>query len=91
MPIPEETPNELHPALKRLSEHTDLVGYQAFVARKTRHGTRHGSEPWVFTKQYVGKHSLCAPDEAIQLLQEAGADNDVEALFHVAVSLHLIP
>lgn len=91
MPIPRETPDELHPALKRLSEQTDLVGYQAFIARKTRHGVKPGPEPWTYTRQYIGKHALCEPDDAIALFQEAGADNDLEALFHVAVSMHLIP
>ena len=91
MPIPKETPEELHPALKRLSEKTDLIGYQAFLAKKTRHGAKPGTHPWTYTRQYIGKHALCAADDAIALLQEAGADNDIEALFHIAVSMDLIP
>jgi len=91
MPIPEGTPRELHPALKRLSELTDLVGYQTYVGRKTKHGMKAGSEAWVYTRKYIGDHAECSPDEAIVLFKEAGADNDIEALFHVALSLHLIP
>jgi hypothetical protein len=90
-PIPLKSPQELHPALKRLSEQTDLVGFQAYLGRVTKHGDKPGPEPWTYTRKYISKHALCSPDEAIALFQEAGADNDIEALFHVAVSLHLIP
>ncbi len=91
MTIPNGTPKELHPALKRLSKLTDLVGYQAFVGRKTKHGMKAGPEAWVYTRQYITNHAECSPGEAIALFSEAGADNDIEALFHVALSLHLIP
>lgn len=91
-PIPKKTPQELHPALKRLSEQTDLVHYQDWLGRKTRDGDRPGPEAWHYTRQYIAKHmKSCGADEVIALLREAGADNDVEAMFHVVNSLHLIP
>jgi hypothetical protein len=90
-PIPHETPKELHPALKQLNELTDLVGYQAYLARKTKHGLNAGPEPWTYTREYISKHAECTPDAAVALFVEAGADNDQEALFHVTVSLDLIP
>ena len=90
MPIPKQTPKELHPALKRLSELTDLVGLQDYLGRKTRDGDKLGPEPWHWTRQYISKHALCAQEQAIELLKEAGADNDIEAMFHIVVSIHLI-
>ena len=92
MPIPKETPKALHPALLQLSCITDLVAYQDFMGRKTRYGKKHGPEPWHFTRQYVA-HTMPGTDadSVVALFIEAGADNDVEASFHVANSLHLIP
>ena len=91
MPIPKETPKELHPALRQLSQLTDLVAYQDFIGRKTRYGKRPGPEPWAFTRRYVAENMQHnTPDDVIRLFIEAGADNDIEAGFHVANSLHLI-
>lgn len=89
-PIPDKTPTELHRALRQLSALMDLTGYQAFVARKTHHGTKPGPQAWTYTEGYATQHATCEPREAIRLFTEAGANSDVEALFHVAVSLHLL-
>ena len=93
MPIPKETPKELNPSLRRLTEVCDLLAYRTFVAHRTRHGLRPGPAPWTYTEQFMRRHSQCEPEEAIALFKEAGADNDQEALFHVAVavSANLIP
>lgn len=92
MPVPKETPKELHPALARLSTMTDLVHYQDWIGRKTRDGDKPGPELWYYTRWYIAKYMPdCMVDEVIELLTEAGADNDIEAMFHVVNSLHLIP
>jgi hypothetical protein len=92
MPIPKETPKELHPALWQLSQLTDLVAYQDFIGRKSRYGKRAGAEAWTYTRQYASENMPhCTHEEVIRLFVEAGADNDIEAGFHVANSLHLIP
>ncbi len=91
-PIPKETPNELHPALQQLSTLTDLVLYQNWMGRKTRYGDKPGPEAWHYTRQYASQHMPgSSADEIIDLFKQAGADNDIEAAFHVANSLHLIP
>jgi hypothetical protein len=91
-PIPKKTPQELHPALKRLSELTDLVLFQDWIGRKTKDGDRSGPQAWHFTRQYVAKHMKnCDAAEVIALFTEAGADNDIEAMFHVVNAIHLIP
>jgi hypothetical protein len=92
MPIPRNTPKELHPAMKQLSQLTDLVHYQDFIGRKTRYGDKSGPEAWTYTRQYATRfmpHSNA--EEIISLLKQVGAENDIEAAMHVANSLHLIP
>ncbi len=91
VPIPTKTPRVLHPALKRLSELCDLVAFADVVGRKTKYGEKSGPSDWHFTTAFFREYGLCTPDEAIALFKEAGADNDIEAMFHVVNSQHLIP
>ena len=90
-PLPMETPRELHPALQRLSQFCDLVAYADVVGQKTMYGEKPGIESWQHTRKFMKTYASCSPDDAIALLREAGADNDVEAMFHVANSQHLMP
>jgi hypothetical protein len=90
MPIPSKTARVLHPALKQLSEKLDLIAYADVVGRKTKYGERPGPNDWHYTRAFVEKYSPCTPDDVIALFREAGADNDVEAMFHVVNSQHLI-
>jgi hypothetical protein len=88
--IPTETPTELHPALKRLSELMDLIAYADIVGRKTRYGDKSGPDAWYFTRAFVEQYADCTVQEAIELFKQAGADSDIEAMFHTVNSQHLI-
>jgi hypothetical protein len=90
MPIPKRTARVLHPALLRLSKKCDLIAYADIVGRKTKYGEQAGPEAWVHTRTFFEQYGLCSPDEAIALFKEAGADNDIEAMFHVVNSQHLL-
>lgn len=90
MPIPKKTARILHPALRQLSEHLDLIAYADVVGRKTKYGERPGPDDWHYTRLFVEKYGLCPVDDVIALFLEAGAENDVEAMFHVVNSQHLI-
>jgi hypothetical protein len=90
MGIPKETPNVLNPALEKLSHLCDLIAYLSFVGRKTKYGEKAGPSDWHWTTHFVEQYADCTPQEAIELFKVAGAENDREALFYVAVSEHLI-
>jgi hypothetical protein len=90
-PIPTKTPKKLHPALVRLSELCDLVAYADVVGRATMYGDRPGPDDWYHTRTFVEKYCTCTPDEAVELFCQAGAENDIEAMFHVVNGSHLLP
>jgi hypothetical protein len=90
-PVPRKTPKELHPALLRLSEMCDLIAYSDLVGRATRYGDKPGPDAWYHTRTFMKEYATCSQDEAIDLLTQAGADNEIEAMFHVVNSQHLLP
>jgi hypothetical protein len=79
--------------IERLAAMLDLIGLAGYIGKATKWGARPSpGDAWQHTRRYLAQYATeTRPEDVIALLQQAGANSDIQAARWIAKNEKSIP
>jgi hypothetical protein len=83
---------EVRDTIMRLSEMCDLIGLRTYIIKRTPKGKSKEPDAWGHTRAYMQSYANPANTEPLlELLQNAGCQNDLEAVRFLLTHDEIVP